>query len=524
MKKICKSLVVLLTIFFVGNLKVFAFQVEGSGKLGAGFYRTVDGFSTSYKQTTIEDNKMALFCTSHEDKSPADANTTCTLATGNQAWSLQAGAGVAAIINAVNGKLINDSNTAPSDQYMAAVFSINQFLANKKEGGRDLTAKTEFISGSIYTTYATEYLRLANAEYDAAVKPTITFSSNELTFTLKDNKYVSNVVTITSSQGAELEVTASTGNLIKDNDKYSVEIDASAVEVGEVLNVSLNATATKSVDYAENYSCGTYTDTEDYNQNGNTSETLNYQSVTPEKLKTTNLTATGSANGKIEIKTSLTIKKVDENNKLLPGVVLKVESKENDYSETFTTTDKEIKIENLKFGKYTITEVSTPVGYVKLKESETVTISDNNLNATVTLNNSLNRVEISKISSVDGKLLPGAVLQIQDEDGNVLKNDKDEKYEWTTDDSVHVIYGLAPGTYYLVEISSPEGYALNDKKIEFTVDAEKAVTKVEMKNDIEVKVPDTLSARSALLITISMFDIALGIGIITYVKKNKTSE
>ena len=45
-----------------------------------------------------------------------------------------------------------------------------------------------------------------------------------------------------------------------------------------------------------------------------------------------------------------------------------------------------------------------------------------------------------------------------------------------------------------------------------------------MKNDIEVKVPDTLSARSALLITISMFDIALGIGIITYVKKNKTSE
>ena len=45
-----------------------------------------------------------------------------------------------------------------------------------------------------------------------------------------------------------------------------------------------------------------------------------------------------------------------------------------------------------------------------------------------------------------------------------------------------------------------------------------------MKNNIEVKVPDTLSSRSVLLITISMFDIFLGIGIMTYVKKSKTKE
>ena len=38
---------------------------------------------------------------------------------------------------------------------------------------------------------------------------------------------------------------------------------------------------------------------------------------------------------------------------------------------------------------------------------------------------------------------------------------------------------------------------------------------------LEVEVPDTLSSRSVLLIAISMFDIALGIGILTYVKKNK---
>ena len=48
------------------------------------------------------------------------------------------------------------------------------------------------------------------------------------------------------------------------------------------------------------------------------------------------------------------------------------------------------------------------------------------------------------------------------------------------------------------------------------------VQKVE--NDSEVEVPDTFSERSVLLIAIGMFDIALGIGIITYVKKNKVSE
>ena len=39
-----------------------------------------------------------------------------------------------------------------------------------------------------------------------------------------------------------------------------------------------------------------------------------------------------------------------------------------------------------------------------------------------------------------------------------------------------------------------------------------------------VSVPNTLSSRSALLMAISMFDIALGIGIINYVKKNQIQE
>ena len=68
-----------------------------------------------------------------------------------------------------------------------------------------------------------------------------------------------------------------------------------------------------------------------------------------------------------------------------------------------------------------------------------------------TLKNKLNRVEISKISSADSKLVAGAVLQIQDADGNIIKDKNGKNYEWTTENYAYVIYGLASGKYYLVE-------------------------------------------------------------------------
>ena len=45
-----------------------------------------------------------------------------------------------------------------------------------------------------------------------------------------------------------------------------------------------------------------------------------------------------------------------------------------------------------------------------------------------------------------------------------------------------------------------------------------------MTNHIDVSVPNTGASRSALLLSIAMFDIAIGIGIFTYVKKNKVEE
>ena len=75
-----------------------------------------------------------------------------------------------------------------------------------------------------------------------------------------------------------------------------------------------------------------------------------------------------------------------------------------------------------------------------------------------------------------------------------------------------------------METKAPKGFVLNKEKVKFTVDGKTPITYVQMENELEVEVPDTLSSRSVLLIAISMFDIALGIGIISYVKKNKYQE
>ena len=131
--------------------------------------------------------------------------------------------------------------------------------------------------------------------------------------------------------------------------------------------------------------------------------------------------------------------------------------------------------------------------------------------------NNLNQVEIRKINANDGSLLEGATLQIQTEDGSVID-------EWKTTNKPYVVEGLEKGTYYLVEISAPEGFELNKEKIKFVIDDTTELELVVMENDLEVEVPDTLSSRSALLIVIAMFDIALGIGILTYVKNRKVEE
>lgn len=141
--------------------------------------------------------------------------------------------------------------------------------------------------------------------------------------------------------------------------------------------------------------------------------------------------------------------------------------------------------------------------------------------------------KISKLNVTNEKELPGATLQILDKDkksisciiklsdGSLKKLDE---CTWVSGEVPVYVYGLAAGKYFLKETQAPEGFALSEEMVEFEVKADGTTNEVVMENALEVEVPDTLSFRSALLLFIGMFDIALGIGILLYVKKNKATE
>lgn len=268
-------------------------------------------------------------------------------------------------------------------------------------------------------------------------------------------------------------------------------------------------------------------------------------------LTQNNLTATVNIiNNLIKID----VLKIDENEKPLEGAIIKLMDKGGNTLEIckdengnntecrWVTTQNPYRIEGIAAGTYYLKEISTPKGYnvnpnkikIIIDNSGKVTIDNKEIkNNLIKVSNELTTTKISKISAVNGKELPGATLEIlnskKEKISCIIKNDKGEKEtlkecKWISKDKPTIILGLDAGKYYLSETIAPEGYELNTNMVEFEIKADGTTTEVEMKNELVVKVPDTLSARSALLIAISMFDIALGIGIITYVKKNKVEE
>ena len=80
------------------------------------------------------------------------------------------------------------------------------------------------------------------------------------------------------------------------------------------------------------------------------------------------------------------------------------------------------------------------------------------------------RVTLTKTDITGQKTLPGATIEVKDEQGKVI-------YRETTDANGQLPQiPVAPGTYTFKETYAPDGYALNEAEMRFTIDADGNVT------------------------------------------------
>ncbi|MCU5703838.1 SpaA isopeptide-forming pilin-related protein [Bacillus wiedmannii] len=142
------------------------------------------------------------------------------------------------------------------------------------------------------------------------------------------------------------------------------------------------------------------------------------------------------------------------------GKVLKTDLK--------TNSEGKIVVENLRPGTYQFIETTAPKHYDLDKKPIVVTVEKSQKDiATVTMKNSLTKggVELTKVDDVDGTTLEGAVFNIVDMNGTVIR----EKLTTNSQGKISVS-DLRPGDYQFIETKAPKHYDLNKEPIPFTIE------------------------------------------------------
>lgn len=134
---------------------------------------------------------------------------------------------------------------------------------------------------------------------------------------------------------------------------------------------------------------------------------------------------------------------------------------------------------NFPHGAYYVKELSAPDGWTLNPAKFAVTLepkaqSDGVIRVSLPepVHDELiyTRVTLTKTDITGQKTLPGATIEVKDEQGNVM-------YRETTDANGQIPQiPVTPGTYTFKEVYAPDGYALNEAEMRFTVDADGNVT------------------------------------------------
>ena len=161
--------------------------------------------------------------------------------------------------------------------------------------------------------------------------------------------------------------------------------------------------------------------------------------------------------------------------KEIPGAKMKLFDEDGNLIEEWVSTEgpHEIIGKLIAGKKYILHEESAPDGYVVAADI-VFTVSETGEVDAITMKDDITKVRISKKDVTTDDELPGATLQIIDEDGNIVE-------EWVSASEPHFVEGklISGKTYTLREITAPDGYEIaND--IQFTVNKDGSVTGVVM--------------------------------------------
>ncbi|MDE7094410.1 MAG: hypothetical protein K2O52_05820, partial [Oscillospiraceae bacterium] len=193
----------------------------------------------------------------------------------------------------------------------------------------------------------------------------------------------------------------------------------------------------------------------------------------------------------------------------------------------FYTNNVNIYIDGLPAGKYTITELSAPEGYIGdalTQEFEISNTEESGNKPSIEIKNTAMNVTISKWDIANSKELENATLTIKgdnlkkaenaiyalDEDGEtvnlVIAEDSSISYQ-TTGKKV-TIYGLPAGDYVLTEESAPEGYTVAEE-IKFTINEKGKVKSDDLDADGAIVMNDDVITEK-VQVAISKKDAASG--------------
>ena len=115
-------------------------------------------------------------------------------------------------------------------------------------------------------------------------------------------------------------------------------------------------------------------------------------------------------------------------------------------------------VENLETGKsYILTETIPAKGYASAEQIEFM-VTDNGVNAEITMEDQPIRVMVSKKDLTKGSKgsgISGAELEIRNEKGTVVE-------KWTSGPDPHLIEKLPVGKYTLTETAAPDGYEVSE--------------------------------------------------------------